>query len=184
MRIRDKWRTSASRSVEDKATAAAYIVWQLGLHFTRHLHEERFDYESDDQRISVIREYLIFLTHVTDRLTYQTLSDQDREIFMNALAEQVARHYQSNVEGVAGSGDYRTSFLNLMNTRFEAYAKGKFEDGEPGYAARRLVGNMIQDIMGNSQTNRWVIQQVVDIDAPDAASQLRQSVSHLFSQPQ
>ena len=184
MRIRDKWRTDKSRSVEDKATATAYIIWQLGLHYTRHLHEERFDYESDDQRISVIREYLIFLTHATDRLTYQTLTDQDRGIFMQALADLVARHYHTNVEGVSGSGDYRTSLLDLMNTRFEEYAKGKFEDGEPGYAARRLLGNMVQDIMGNSQTNRWVIQQVVDIDAPDAASQLRQSVSRLFSSPQ
>ena len=103
---------------------------------------------------------------------------------MQALADLVARHYQTNVEGVSGSGDYRTSLLDLMNTRFEEYAKGKFEDGEPGYAARRLLGNMVQDIMGNSQTNRWVIQQVVDIDAPDAASQLRQSVSRLFSLPQ
>jgi len=180
MRIRDKWRTDKSRSVEDRATATAYIIWQLGLHFARHLHQEKFDYESDDQRISVIREYLIFLSHVSDRLTSQTLTDQERGIFMNTLADQVARHYQSNVEGVSGSGDYRSGFLDLMNARFEQYAKGKFEDGEPGYAARRLLGNMVQDIMGNSQTNRWIIQQVVDIDVPDAASQLKKSVSQLL----
>ncbi len=181
MRIRDKWRSDKSHPVEENATAAAYIIWQLGLHFTRHLHEEKFDYESDDQRVSVIREYLIYLSHVIDRLTYLSLSDEDRQSFMNTLADQVARHYQSNVEGISGSGDYRTCFLSLMNERFGEYSKGKFEDGEPGYAARRLLGNTIQDIMGNSQTNRWVIQQVVDIDAPDAASLLKKSVRHLFT---
>ena len=97
----------------------AYIVWQIGLHFTKNLHQEEFDYESDHQRVRVIAEYLIFLSHITDRFAHQRLDDEQRQIYVSALIEQVARQYQRNVEEIMGSGDYRTGFLSNINTRFE-----------------------------------------------------------------
>jgi len=180
MRIRNKWRTTSPRTLEDNATAAAYIVWQVGLHFAKNLHQEEFDYESDHQRAGVIAEYLIFLSHITDRLAHQRLDDEQRQIYVSALVEQVARQYQRNVEEVMGSGDYRTGFLGLINTRFDGYAKGVFEGDEPGYAARRLLGNRIQEIMGQSQTNKWVIQQIIDIDSLDATDQLIKGIKPLL----
>ncbi len=180
MRIRNKWRTAKPRTLEDNATAVAYIVWQIGLHYTRNLHQEEFDYESDHQRVRVIAEYLIFLSHITDRFAHQRLDDEQRQIYVSALVEQVARQYQRNVEEIMGSGDYRTGFLSNINTRFDEYAKGVFDGDEPGYPARRMLGNLIQDIMGQSQTNKWVIQQIIDIDSLDAADQLIKSIKPLL----
>ena len=180
MRIRNKWRTEKPRSAEENATAAAYIVWQLGLQFAKHLHEQEFDYESDSQRVSVIREYLIFTSHVVDRLAYKLLTEEQRQSFMAALVEQVARHYQRNTEEVCGPGNYRSDFLAEANSRFMQYAECDFESTEPGYTARRILGHAVQDILGMSQTNRWVIQQVIDIDAPDAASQVTEGVAPLL----
>jgi hypothetical protein len=34
--------------------------------------------------------------------------------------------------------------------------------------------------MGLSQTNKWVIQQVIDLDAPDAVIPLNQGMDNLF----
>ncbi len=180
MRIRDKWRSGKSRSLSDKATALAYIIWQIGLHYTKNLHQEEFDFESDEQRISVIQEYLIFLCHVSDRLSCSYLNDQQRQIFVTALVDQTTGQYQKNVEAVLGSGDYRTGFITHTNLRFDQYSKGKFDDNQPGYAARRLLGNEIQRIMGMSQTNKWLIQQVIDIDSLDAAEQLSKSALKLL----
>ncbi len=180
MRIRNKWRTAKPRTLEDNATAVAYIVWQIGLHFTKNLHQEKFDYESDHQRVRVIAEYLIFLSHITDRFAHQRLDDEQRQIYVSSLVEQVARQYQRNVEEIMGSGDYRTGFLSNINTRFDEYAKGVFDGDEPGYAARRMFGTLIQEIMGQSQTNKWVIQQIIDIDSRDAADQLIKSIKPLL----
>lgn len=181
MRIRNKWRAKRPRSVEENATAAAYIVWQLGLQFAKHLHEQEFDYESDSQRVSVIREYLIFMNHVTDRLAHSSLTEEQRQSFMATLVDRVARHYQRNTEDVCGPGDYRSSFLAEANNRFVQYAECHFENAEPGYAARRILAHAIQGILGMSQTNRWITQQVIDIDAPNAADQVRESITPLLS---
>ena len=181
MRIRNKWRTERPRSVEENATAAAYIVWQLGLQFAKHLHEQEFDYDSDSQRVSVISEYLIFMSHVVDRLAYGLLPEKKRQSFMAVLVEGVARHYQRNTEDVNGPGDYRSGFLTEANNRFKQYAECDFEDAEPGYAARRILAHAIQDILGMSQTNRWVVQQIIDIDAPNAADQVKKSIAPLLS---
>ena len=179
MRIRNKWRSGKKGSIGENATAAAYIIWQVGLHFTKHLHEEKFEFESDNQRIAVLGEYLHYLSHVVDRLSHDHLTFESRQEFMTVLGNQVARHYQRNSEEILGSGDYRQQFLDDMNQRFAQYSRGDFENGEPGYSARRLLGNSIQEIMGMSQSNRWIIQQVIDIDAPDAAQELIKGLGDL-----
>ena len=181
MRIRNKWRTDKPRSIEENATAAAYIVWQLGLQFAKHLHEQEFDYESDSQRISVIREYLIFTSHVADRLVHAHLTEEQRQSSMATLVDRVARHYQRNTEDVCGPGDYRTNFLEEANGRFVQYAECSFEDAQPGYGARRILAHAIQEILGMSQTNRWITQQVIDIDAPDAADEVKKGIVPLLS---
>ena len=180
MRIRNKWRSAKPRELQDNATAGAYIIWQIALHFAKNLHREEFDYESDQQRIRVIAEYLIFLSHITDRLAYQRLDDHQRQVYISTVVEQVARQYQRNVEQIMGSGDYRSGFLGAINSRFDEYARGTFDGDEPGYAARRLLGNRIQDIMGQCQTNKWVIQQIIDIDSLDATSRLIKGIKPLL----
>ena len=180
MRIRDKWRTDRPRSVEDQASAVAYIIWQIGLSYCKNLHQEEFEYDSDEQRVEVIREYLIYLCHATDRLAYDRLGENQRLEVLPRLVHQVARHYQRNTEEVLGPGNYQTDFIALANRRFASYSKGAFEEGLPGYSARRLLGNTIQEIMGMSQQNKWVVQQVIDIDAPEAAELLLKSARKLL----
>jgi len=180
MRIRNKWRGKGPRSIDENATAAAYIIWQIGLRFAKHLHEQEFDYESGRQRISVIREYLVFTSHVVDRFVYTLLSEQERRAFMNVLVGRAARHYQRNAQELCGPGDYRSELLDSANQRFIQYAQCAFEDAEPGYAARRLLGQAVQDILGMSQTNRWALQQIVDIDGPDAARETREGIAPLL----
>ena len=181
MRIRDNWKSSEPHSVEETASAIAYIIWQIGLTYTKNLHQEEFDFESDKQRVEVIQEYLIFLSHITDRISYDQISTQSRQPFMQELANQVARHYQRNVEEILGPGDYKNDFLALANSRFEGYARGRFDNDEPGYSIRRYLGNVIQEIMGQSQINKWVIQQIIDIDSLEAAEKLKKSVNKLLA---
>ena len=126
MRIRNKWRTGKIRTQDESATAAAYIIWQIGLHYSKNLHQEKFDYESDAQRCDVIKEYLIYLCHITDRLISQQANQAQRQNYISLLINQVARQYQRNVEAVMGGGEYRQALLSIVNSRFNKYATLRF----------------------------------------------------------
>jgi len=183
MRTRSKWRdTGRARSLPENATALAYVGWRIALSQARNLHAEDFDYESDRQRTDVIAEYLCFLVHIADRIVHGRVDDDDRADFVSTLAGDVARHYQRNLEDVFGRGrDYRGAFIELMNERIAEYSGYRFEDGNPGYHMLRGLGRHIQDVMGESQANRWVIDHVMELDAPAAVAELKKAMDGLFS---
>lgn len=181
IRTRDKWRDrNQTRSVQDSAVALAYIAWQIALTATKNLHEEDFHYDTDEQRVAVIAEYLIFLVHVADRRAFEMLDPSAREGFVTDLAKHAARHYQRNVEEIYGRGQYAEAYLKTLNDRFAEYADTRFTDAGPDYSAFRCLGAQIQQVMGTSQTNKWVLQHVIDVDAPQAVSQFLQAMDNLF----
>lgn len=182
IRITSKWRRDRTKaaSLEDNATALAYIIWQIALTAAKHLHEENFVYDSDEQRIGVIREYLAFLVHASDRLAHRDMDRAAREPFVTLLAHAVARHLQRNQDEIMGRGDYSAPFLTLLNARMAEYAETGFPDERPGFASLRCLGEKVLDVMGATQVNRWVMDQVMEIDGPEAFDHLRQAMGNLF----
>jgi hypothetical protein len=181
-RITSKWRRDRTKpaSLEDNAVALAYIIWQIALVAAKNLHAEDFVYDSDKQRIGVIREHLAFLVHASDRLAHDDMTDAEREHFITTLARAVARHLQRNQADIMGPGDYADVFVALLNERMREYSQTAFPDKRPGFACLRCLGEKILTIMGATQINRWVIDQVMEIDAPDAFDHLKQAMANLF----
>ncbi|MEE1540559.1 MAG: hypothetical protein V1243_05610, partial [Arenicellales bacterium] len=60
------------------------------------------------------------------------------------------------------------------------YGGCSFEEQQPGHQMTRALGEKIQDIMGDSQTNRWVMEQVMGIDIPKAVQNLKQGLNNLL----
>jgi len=179
-RTRNKWKkTGKPRSISDNATAVGYIIWQLAMAGAKKLHQEDFRYDDDMQRIDVIEEYLTFLVHISDRITFGDMSPEQRNEFVSGVAMAATRHLQRNKEDVAGRGNYREGFLIKLNSRSAEYGACSFP-GEPGYPMLRVLGSHIQLIMGTDQTNKWVIDQIMDIDAPDLCRQLHKSLDNLL----
>ena len=180
MRIRTQWkRNPGEKTAEDMASALAYIAWQIALTSAKNLHSERFDYETDEQRVDVIAEYLIYLTHITDRLSYAVLEDRSRRDLVTLVARKVAQQYQKNVEEVLGTNDYTSPFLDKLNARVAEYSSSGFSDETPSYDMRRLLGHAVQKIMGISQTNKWVLDQVIEIDSLEMVGTYVQSYNKL-----
>ncbi len=178
MRMKSRWRDKQRpRSLEDNAIALAINAWRIALTCAKHLHEEGFRYESDEQRIAVIAEYLIFLVHWADRLALARMDAQERERFTTTLVRQVARHIRENEEMM---GLEPLPFFERLNERTEDYAEIPFEEASAGYSALRYLAGKIQAIMGEDQVNRWVADQIIDIDAPEAAQNLKQAMDGLF----
>ncbi len=189
-RVKDRWHNStpdsgdrdvvAEKSLDDQASALGFIVWRHGLNGAINLHAEDYRYDTDQQRVGVITELLAFQIQHTDRLCHEFLQHEQRATFIRALVDKLADHIQDNLSDIGGPGNYRPPFIKLLNERFSDYAEFKYEGVEPGYDCLRYLGSEILSVMGDDQTNRWVIDQIIGIDAPELTDKLTVSVHRLF----
>jgi hypothetical protein len=185
IRIKSTWHDSgrnrpSAKSLEDSAQALAFIVWRLALEGAKELHREGFEYLSDKERVGVISEFVAFQIQVADRRAFDRLDDAGRSNFVNALARRLADHIQDNLTDMAGPGNYRKPFIDMLNECLEGYAELSFCDGEPGFDSLRYFGSRVLSVMGDSQTNRWVMDQVMTVAAPEVFEKLSASMDNLF----
>lgn len=191
VRIKDKWHQSrrnrpTRKSLEDSAGALAFIGWRVALDRAQNLNSEGFRFDSDLERVGVVSELVAFAVQVADRVAYEFLVEDDRRAFVNALGRRFADHMQDNLSDLDATGpdkprNYRDAFIALLNERQNDYAGLTFEDGEPGFDFLRYLGNRVLHVMGEDQTNRWVLDQIVAVEAPHIAEKIRASVLNLLS---
>lgn len=168
-RIRTTWKHKHRPvSVEEHAAAVAAVAWRVSLNAAKNLHQRDFVYEKDAQRLGVMREYLYFFIHAADRQMAQTPDDDRRTRFITRLAHECRRHYRENERDIMAGGAPPERFVDELNKRMAHYAATRFAGDEPGYEAFRALGLRIQDQMGCDQTNKWVQDQVLSIDGPEA----------------
>lgn len=193
IRIKDKWHRSARnrptrKSLEDSAGALAFIGWRVALDRAQDLNREGFRFESDIERVGVMSELVAFEVQVADRIAHAFLAEDDRRAFVNALGRRFADHMHDNLSDLDGADprglrNYRDAFIALLNERQSDYAGLSFEDDEPGFDFLRYLGNRVLRVMGEDQTNRWVLDQIVAVEGPDIAKKIRKSVVNLLSGP-
>jgi len=189
-RIKDRWHNSTpedsarevlgEKTLHDQASALAFIQWRTALNSAINLHAEDFRFDDDHQRIGVITEYLAFQIQLADRLSAEFLEASERKILIEEMCRKAADQVQDNLSDIAGQGNYRLPFIALLNQRFVEYADFSFKDGRPGYEAMRFIGHCVLNLLGDDQTNRWVIDQVMEIDAPAMVDQNIKSLNRLF----
>ena len=185
IRIKSKWHHSERNEAQrktfaDSAGALAFIVWRLSVEHAREIHGEGFDYASDRERVRVISEYCAFAVQLVDRLAHGRVDDEARTVLVVALGRRLADLMQDNLLDVAGPGDYRAPFVEMLNERLDDYAGFEFDAAEPGFEALRYFGDRVMRSMGVSQTNRWVMDHVMVISAPDVFEKVSRSVENLL----
>ncbi len=182
LRIKSRWNKDGDHSLEEIAGALAFISWRLSQSKAINLHGEDFIYENDQQRMAVIIEYLIFQLQIIDRLAQQELelNDEDRQQLVIAVAKKQAEIIQDNSMDMFGAGDYIQPFFALVNQRASEYAEYRYTADGPSYPFLRQLGYEIQQVMGDSQTNRWVIDQVMDRDGPELDRKIAPAMRDLF----
>lgn len=187
-RIKSRWTERAKEKLSDdllneNARALAYIYWRLSLDMAKHLHGEDFVYDTDQQRVYVIGEYLAMLVQMTDRLMFERLDNEDRSSFITALAMKLADHMQDNATDLFGEGEYRESFISMLNIRAEGYAECDYsiEDG-PGYGFLHFFGSSVHKVLDERHhDNRWVIDQIMEVDGPESIKKASKALMDLFS---
>lgn len=167
--------SSRPKTMDDLAGVVAFNIWKIAQESFRHMDKEGFTFE-DEQVIGVIREMAAFLIQISDRMVYGKLDEGERAQFINSVARQVVDTLQANQEDLFGPGDYRTPFIALLNERLAQYAEFAYDENEgPGYAFKRYLGERTAEAMAGTD-NRWVIEHVMEIEAPEAVKNIRRLV--------
>lgn len=147
-------------------------AWKIANEIFRHMEKDGFRFGSDAEVTAVIAEFLAFLVHLVDRVAYARLDQAGRAVLIGAVARHLATTVESNHLDLFGPGEYRRAFIDLLNARFEEYSQLECPDGEPDYACLRFFAAKVDDAMRPSG-NRWVVEQVMDLEAPEMVRLMR-----------
>lgn len=188
IRIKTKWhrtkrkgaQPTAPKTLLELASVVAFNLWKVAQEPFRRMEKEGFRFAQDVQVTGFITEFIAYLSHSVDRLLYGRVSDAERAEFMNALVKHLAQTMAENQEQLLGAGEYRAPFIDIINIRFDQYAECAFSnDTGPSYEFTRLLGEKISDIMTVSD-DRWVLEQVMDIEAPQAFKTVQRVVQDVL----
>ncbi len=176
MRIVHKWHKEQERELKQIAESLAYNSWKFTLNAVRNLQDEQFYFTSKVEGMEVMTGMLIFLMQVTDRLVYEAMEPEARSQFIGAMAYRLLDIILDNYADLPEQGPERTDLVGLINERAIDYADFSYGEEGPSYHFLRYFGEKVGAIMGKDQDNKWVIDQMMDIEAPDAIDALKKSI--------
>ncbi len=168
---RNKKGSGKPKTLESLSSAAAINIWKLAKDSFLHMEKEGFSFPQDSQAIDVIAEFSIYLLHIIDRLIYGKLPEEERGPLINGIAGQLVETIVSNKTDLLGPGDYRGDFIDRLNERLGNYAQCSFDEGGPGYDFNRYLGQQVAAVMASGD-DKWVVEQVMDIEAPEMAEKI------------
>jgi len=179
MRVKSTWHKSQVKTIDDIAGALAFNSWRITKNQLEDLINEAFIIEKA-QVFDVIREYMCYLIQCVDRLTFDVLDSKQRQELIIALAKQSADYYHENKQERIGPGDHWQEFIQTYNARSQDYSDYEFKDGEPNYLFMRYFAEKVQKSMTDAD-EKWIVQQICEIQAPKAFKALNKSVQQLVS---
>lgn len=184
MRIRNQWfRDGKPRTAEQSASVMAFIAWRLAQNAVKRMRAARFDIDPGPQYFAFLSEFLVFLIQVADRIAYERLKDAaHRADFTTALVIRIAEIMEENqlaLLGTPADRDYRNRFIDLFNEESADYATMTYGEDGPDFAFLRFLGYRVSQVM-IEKDQPWVIDQIMAIEAPDAAADIRRGMLGLF----
>lgn len=183
IRMKTHWHSDKERSLEELSSALGLMIWKVSANRLLEMENTGFMTHSNMQRLAIIGEFLAFLLQATDRLAFQRLDDQDRNIFINALAKHLIRAFVENQVDLFGKGgDYESFFTDFLNQRAEEYAELGFLNDEAQLDFLRHFGTQLEKLLSNTAENKhWIVQHIIELDGPQAIKSIRQTLDGLLT---
>ena len=183
-RIRTKFHNKQKpKSVETIAGAMGMNIWKLSADTANKMYVAGFNFKDNAQLLDVIGEFGIFLLQLADRIAYEELQQEERMRFTQALAAHLIQTMVDNQVEELGEGDYQAAFVEKLNQRLDTYSEFSIIDGSPGYPMLRYFGTSVDAVMGG-EDNKWVIETVIEVEAPAVIKPLKEGMAKLLPQAQ
>jgi hypothetical protein len=193
MRIKSHWfRPGAPHGPAEQASAMAFIVWRVARRVLERMRGADFDIDAGPAYFAFLREVLVFLVAVTDRIAHARLGADDRAQFTVALVRHVARTLDENETDLLGAPPpgapaHADTFIDLVNEVSQHYAefgadpRARDSDAgfEPDFAFVRYLGSRLEPALP-AKDRRWVLDQVMAVEAPEALAVIQRSMRDLY----
>ena len=173
--IKTRWRKKGPRGLAERAGVIGANVWKLALEFFKHMEKDGFRFGSDRLVTNVLTEFIAFFVQLVDRAVYGRLAEAERATLIAEVVRHLTATMENNQLDLFGPGEYRQPFIDAMNARSSEYAEFEYQDGAPGYACLRFLATRVSDLMAEGD-NRWVIEQMMDVEAPEMVRLAKQLV--------
>jgi hypothetical protein len=185
MRIKSRWfREGKAKSPQEIAGAAAFIVWRIAQNSLKTMRAARYDLPAGSRYFAFMAEFLAFLTLGADRLAHRRGDEAWRVAFTTAIANRVGEILAENESGLLAAeaaGDVKRRFIEQVNACAVECAGFDWTDGGPDYGFLRYLGQRVAAVM-TAQDRTWAISQVIEVEAPDAASDLHRAMAGLLDE--
>jgi hypothetical protein len=190
IRLKTHWfRPGAPKTPEQQAGAMGFTLWRVAQQTLKRMRGANFDIDAGEPYFAFMRESLVFLVAVADRLAHQRLDAAARTAFTTALVLHVAGTLQDNEHDLlgppaAGQPDSRERFIDLFNEVSAHYGEFGGEPGAgeftPGFAFLRYLGRRLEPTLPEKD-RRWVLDQMMAVEAPDAVALVQRTMRDLHS---
>jgi hypothetical protein len=193
MRIKSTWfRAGNEKAPAEQAGAMAFIVFRVGHQMLKRMRSAGFDIDVGPPYFAFLAEALVFLVAVVDRIAFARMAGEDRAAFTPALVHHVARHLAENQTEYlgpepSGTDPYADRFIDRVNEVVAHYADfgadpaASSEAGfTPDFAFVRYLGARLEPVLPEKD-RRWVLDQVMATEAPDAVETLQRAMAQLLA---
>jgi hypothetical protein len=193
LRIKNRWfREGAAKSAAEQASAMAFIVWRLAHNMLKRMRGADFAIDAGRPYFDFMREVLVFLIALADRIAHERLGADERTEFTTALVRHLARTLQDNEDDLLGvpapgTPSHGDSFIDLVNELTQHYAEFGADPQppagvsvfQPDFGFVRYLGSRLAPTVPETE-RRWVLDQVMAVEAPEAIATVQRSMHELF----
>ena len=188
LRLKTEWfKPELPRSAGHRASAQAVVVWRVAHEMLKRMRRADFDIDVGGPYFGFLREASIFGALVSDRIAHARLGSDERAEFTAAMVRRVAEVYEESAlewlgPPAAGAPDWQAGFLASFNEAAPGYGEFAFDvDGDgTDFGFVRYFGSRLEPLLPEKD-RRWVIEQVMAAEAPEAAVLVRRGMDGLFS---
>lgn len=192
LRIKSTWfKPGAARTPAEQASAMAFIVFRVALQMVKRMRRAEFDIDAGVPYFAFLREALLFLLAVVDRLAAEHYDAEGRQAFTVALVQHTARTLEGNEVDLlgpppAGQASYGERFIDQFNAivphyaEFGADAQAPAAAGfRPDFGFLRYFGSRVEATVP-PKDRHWVLDQVMAVEAPDAVDTVAKALRGLL----
>ena len=187
IRLKTKFHTKGQRSPATLASVVAVLAWKLAIEAIKRMRKADYDIDAGRPYFEFVCEFLVFLAVSADRIAYREFdADEARVEFTTALAKNIARFVEENnimLLGEAVPGQSQRYFLDLFNRRGAEYAEFDYDEKGPDFGFKRFFAACLRDVLPEKD-KLWVVDQAMDIEAPEALKALDKTLAGLFNPEQ
>jgi hypothetical protein len=182
VRIRSQFHAEGQRSAATLASVVAVLTWKLAIESIQRMRKADYDVDVGRPYFDFVCDFMIFMAMAADRIAYMKLDGERRADFTAALAKRLAEIVEDNngmLLGEAQSGECQRHFVDLFNRRSGEYAEFDYGPDGPDFGFKRLFAACLRE--GLPEKDRlWVVDQVMEIEVPDALKALDKTLAGLF----